>query len=122
MVIVNPWITLLSFVYFIVAGFGAFVFSRYIVERYLDSFKSKFFKSLEPVVGVFSFSSFFWWRIDITVLLTDYVSIVVSYNLSINNFLNTAVIRFFIVKIFSLSFIISKRSYCILVRYKKRIF
>ena len=27
MVIVNPWITLLSFVYFIVAGFGAFVFS-----------------------------------------------------------------------------------------------
>jgi len=59
MVIVNPWITLLSFVYFIVAGFGAFVFSRYIVERYLYSFKSKFFKSLEPVVGVFSFSSFF---------------------------------------------------------------
>ena len=27
MVIVNPWITLLSFVYFIVAGFGAFIFA-----------------------------------------------------------------------------------------------
>ena len=55
MVIVNPWITLVRFVYFIVAGFGDFVFSRYIVERCLDSFESKFFKSLEPVVGVFVF-------------------------------------------------------------------
>ena len=59
MVIVNPWITLLSFVYFIIAGFGAFIFSRFIVEAYLDKLKTKFFKSLEPIVGVFSFSSFF---------------------------------------------------------------
>ena len=59
MVIVNPWIPLLSFVYFIAAVFVAFIFSRFIVEQYLDLFKSKFFKTLEPVVGVFSFSSFF---------------------------------------------------------------
>ena len=59
MVIVNPWITLLSFVYFIVAGLGAFLFSRFIVEKYLEIFKSKFLKFLEPVVGVSSFSIFF---------------------------------------------------------------
>jgi hypothetical protein len=59
MVIVNPWITLLSFVYFIVAGFGAFLFSRFIVEKYLEISKSKFFKFFEPVVGISSFSSFF---------------------------------------------------------------
>tara|TARA_B100000902_G_scaffold29271_2_gene35171 strand:+ start:4044 stop:4268 length:225 start_codon:yes stop_codon:yes gene_type:complete len=58
-VIVNPWITLLSFVYFIVAGFGAFIFSRFVVEKYLEMFKSKLSKSFEPIVGVFSFSSFF---------------------------------------------------------------
>ena len=40
MVIVNPWITLLSFVYFIVAGFGAFIFSRFIVEKYLELMRS----------------------------------------------------------------------------------
>ena len=59
MVIVNPWITLLSFVYFILAGFGAFIFSRFIVEKYLEFFKSRFFKFLEPVVGISSFSTFF---------------------------------------------------------------
>ena len=59
MVIVNPWITLLSFVYFIVAGFGAFIFSRFVVEIYLEIFRSKFFKFLEPVVGISSFSLFF---------------------------------------------------------------
>ena len=59
MVIVNPWITLLSFVYFIVAGFGAFIFSRFIVEKYLEIFKSRFFKFLEPVVGLTIFSTFF---------------------------------------------------------------
>jgi len=59
MVIVNHWITLLSFVYFIVAGFGAFIFSRFVVENYLEIFRSKFFKSLEPVVGISSFSLFF---------------------------------------------------------------
>ncbi|MDA8652806.1 hypothetical protein N9M07_03080 [Candidatus Actinomarina sp.] len=59
MVIVNPWITLLSFVYFIVAGFGAFIFSRFVVENYLEIFRSKFFKFLEPVVGISSFSLFF---------------------------------------------------------------
>ena len=59
MVIVNPWITLLSFVYFIVAGFGAFIFSRFVVENYLEIFRSKFFKFLEPVVGISSFSFFF---------------------------------------------------------------
>ena len=59
MVIVNPWITLLSFVSFIVAGFGAFIFSRFVVENYLEIFRSKFFKFLEPVVGISSFSLFF---------------------------------------------------------------
>jgi len=59
MVIVNPWITLMSFVYFIVAGFGAFIFSRFVVENYLEIFRSKFFKFLEPVVGISSFSLFF---------------------------------------------------------------
>ncbi len=59
MVIVNPWITLLSFVYFIVVGFGAFIFSRFVVENYLEIFRSKFFKFLEPVVGISSFSLFF---------------------------------------------------------------
>jgi hypothetical protein len=59
MVIVNPWITLWSFVYFIVAGFGAFIFSRFVVENYLEIFRSKFFKFLEPVVGISSFSLFF---------------------------------------------------------------
>ncbi|MDB3984032.1 hypothetical protein N9437_04130 [Acidimicrobiia bacterium] len=59
MVIVNPWITLLSFVYFIVAGFGAFIFSRFVVENYLEIFRSKFFKFLEPVIGISSFSLFF---------------------------------------------------------------
>jgi len=59
MVIVNPWITLLSFVYFIVAGFGAFIFSRFVVENYLEIFRSKLFKFLEPVVGISSFSLFF---------------------------------------------------------------
>ena len=59
MVIVNPWITLLSFVYFIVAGFGAFIFSRFVVENYLEIFRSKFFKFLEAVVGISSFSLFF---------------------------------------------------------------
>ena len=59
MVIVNPWITLLSLVYFIVAGFGAFIFSRFVVENYLEIFRSKFFKFLEPVVGISSFSLFF---------------------------------------------------------------
>ena len=58
MVSVNPLITLLSFVYFIVAGFGAFIFSRFIVEKYLELFKSRFFKLLEPVVGISSCSTF----------------------------------------------------------------
>ncbi len=78
MVIVNPWITLLSFVYFIVAGFGAFIFSRFVVENYLEIFRSKFFKFLEPVVGISSFSLFFGWSVNFVVLSSHDVSIIMS--------------------------------------------
>ena len=47
----NPWITILSFVYIFFNGFFAFQISRKIVEVYLEKFNSKFFKSLEPIIG-----------------------------------------------------------------------
>ena len=51
----NPWITILSFVYIFFNGFFAFQLSRKIVEVYLEKFNSKFFKSLEPIIGSLGF-------------------------------------------------------------------
>ncbi len=51
----NPWITILSFVYIFFNGFFAFQLSRKIVEMYLEKFNSKFFKSLEPIIGSLGF-------------------------------------------------------------------
>ena len=51
----NPWITILSFVYIFFNGFFAFQISRKIVEVYLEKFNSKFFKSLEPIIGSLGF-------------------------------------------------------------------
>ena len=51
----NPWITILSFVYIFFNGFIAFQFSRKIVDIYLEKFNTKFFKSLEPIIGSLGF-------------------------------------------------------------------
>ena len=51
----NPWITILSFVYIFFNGFFAFQLSSKIVEVYLEKFNSKFFKSLEPIIGSLGF-------------------------------------------------------------------
>ena len=51
----NPWITILSFVYIFFNGFIAFQFSRKIVDIYLEKFNTKFFKSLEPLIGSLGF-------------------------------------------------------------------
>ena len=51
----NPWITLLSFVFIFFNGFISFQASRKIVDLYLEKFNSKFFKSLEPIVGSLGF-------------------------------------------------------------------
>ena len=48
---VNPWLSLMSFVYFIVAGVFSFVFSKRLVVFYLEKVETKFLKSLEPIVG-----------------------------------------------------------------------
>ena len=39
---VNPWLSLMSFVYFIVAGFVSFTLSRRLVEIYLEKVETKF--------------------------------------------------------------------------------
>ena len=51
----NPWITILSFVYIFFNGFIAFHISRKIVEMYLEKFNTKFFKTLEPIIGSLGF-------------------------------------------------------------------
>ena len=51
----NPWITILSFVYIFFNGFIAFQVSRKVVGIYLDKFNTKFFKSLEPIIGSLGF-------------------------------------------------------------------
>ena len=56
---VNPWLSLMSFVYFIVAGFISFVISKKLVEFYLEKIEAKFLKSLEPIVGTIAFCGSF---------------------------------------------------------------
>ncbi len=56
---VNPWLSLMSFVYFIVAGFASFSLSKRLVEIYLEKVETKFLKSLEPIVGTVTFCSSF---------------------------------------------------------------
>ena len=56
---VNPWLSLMSFVYFIVAGFISFVLSRKLVEIYLEKIETKFLKSLEPIIGIVTFCGSF---------------------------------------------------------------
>ncbi|MAE33076.1 MAG: hypothetical protein CL493_01995 [Actinobacteria bacterium] len=51
----NPWITILSFVYIFFNGFIAFQLSRKIVDIYLEKFNTRFFKSLEPIIGSLGF-------------------------------------------------------------------
>jgi hypothetical protein len=51
----NPWISFLSFIYIYVNGYVSFKLSKKIVDFYLENFKSRFFKSLEPIVGVLGF-------------------------------------------------------------------
>ena len=55
---VNPWLSLMSFVYFIVAGVS-FSLSKRLVEIYLEKVETKFLKSLEPIVGSITFCGFF---------------------------------------------------------------
>ena len=38
---VNPWLSLMSFVYFIIAGFASFVLSKRLVEIYLEKVETK---------------------------------------------------------------------------------
>ena len=54
---VNPWLSLISFVYFIVAGVFSFIFSKRLVVFYLGKVETKFLKSLEPIVGSVGFCS-----------------------------------------------------------------
>ncbi len=56
---VNPWLSLTSFVYFIIAGFASFVLSKRLVEIYLEKVETKFLKSLEPIVGSVTFCGSF---------------------------------------------------------------
>ena len=56
---VNPWLSLMSFVYFIVAGFISFTLSKRIVEIYLEKAETKFLKSLEPIIGSITFCGSF---------------------------------------------------------------
>tara|TARA_B100001079_G_scaffold264389_1_gene268733 strand:+ start:197 stop:412 length:216 start_codon:yes stop_codon:yes gene_type:complete len=56
---VNPWLSLFSFVYFIAAGFLSFLGSKYLVSYYLEKVNSKLLRTIEPLVGVISFCSFF---------------------------------------------------------------
>ena len=51
----NPWITILSFVYIFFNGFIAFQICRKLVEVYLEKFNTKFFKTLEPIIGSLGF-------------------------------------------------------------------
>jgi len=46
---VNPWLSLMSFVYFIFAGFISFVISKKFVNLYLEKVQTKLLKSLEPI-------------------------------------------------------------------------
>jgi len=56
---VNPWLSLFSFVYFIGAGILSFLMSKFFVIFYLKRVDSKFLRSIEPLIGVISFSSSF---------------------------------------------------------------
>jgi len=56
---VNPWLTLMSFVYFIAFGFISFTASRRLVEVYIEKVESRFLKSLEPLVGSVIFCGIF---------------------------------------------------------------
>ncbi len=56
---VNPWLSLMSFVYFIFAGFISFVISKKLVDFYLEKVETKFLKSLEPIIGTVSFCGSF---------------------------------------------------------------
>jgi len=51
--------SLFSFVYFIVAGFLSFFGSKYLVLYYLEKVNSRFLKTIEPLIGILSFCSFF---------------------------------------------------------------
>jgi len=51
--------SLFSFVYFIVAGFLSFFGSKYLVSYYLEKVNSRFLKTIEPLIGILSFCSFF---------------------------------------------------------------
>jgi hypothetical protein len=56
---VNPWLSLFSFVYFIGAGLMSFLISKYFVIFYLNKVDSRFLRSIEPLIGVISFTSSF---------------------------------------------------------------
>ena len=56
---VNPWLSLMSFVYFIFAGFISFVASKKLVDFYLEKVEKKFLKSLEPIIGTVAFCGSF---------------------------------------------------------------
>ena len=56
---VNPWLSLMSFVYFIIAGFASFVLSKRLVEIYLEKVETKFLKSFEPIIGIVAFCGSF---------------------------------------------------------------
>tara|TARA_B100001029_G_C14944987_1_gene385404 strand:- start:135 stop:350 length:216 start_codon:yes stop_codon:yes gene_type:complete len=56
---VNPWLSLMSFVYFIFAGFISFVISKKFVNLYLEKVQTKLLKSLEPIVGTVAFCGSF---------------------------------------------------------------
>ena len=70
----NPWITILSFVYIFFNGFFAFQLSRKIVEVYLEKFNSKFFKSLEPIIGSLGFIGSFGGGLLILYLFIIYIT------------------------------------------------
>ena len=56
---VNPWLSIMSFVYFIFAGFISFVISKKFVNLYLEKVQTKLLKSLEPIVGTVAFCGSF---------------------------------------------------------------
>ena len=56
---VNPWLSIMSFVYFIFAGFISFVISKKLGDLYLEKVETKFLKSFEPIIGIVAFCGSF---------------------------------------------------------------
>ena len=56
---VNPWLSIMSFVYFIFAGFISFVISKKLVDLYLEKVETKLLKSFELIICIVAFCGSF---------------------------------------------------------------